>query len=139
VKKTKDTGSAVSGINITPIIDVTLVLVIVMLVTAPVIDIPNINVSLPEAVSTESKEKNVTISLGKDGRVAVGEEIVPWDSVPAKINSRLRQDKNMVVIIRADKDVEYVSVESLIEMVKTKSAAKRIAVATKQKMQRIAQ
>ena len=133
MKRTKDAGGAVSGINITPIIDVTLVLVIIMLVAAPVMNIPNMDVNLPEAVTTESKEKNISVSMGVDGRVAVDEEIVALEAVPAKVNRKLRYDKNTVVIIRADKNVLYSDVENLIELIKTSSNARRIAVATKQK------
>jgi len=133
MKRTKDFGGAVSGINITPIIDVTLVLVIIMLVAAPVMNIPNMDVNLPEAVTTESKEKNISVSMGVDGRVAVDEEIVALEAVPAKVNRKLRYDKNTVVIIRADKNVLYSDVENLIELIKTSSNARRIAVATKQK------
>jgi biopolymer transport protein TolR len=133
MKKTKDFGGAVSGINITPIIDITLVLVIIMLLAAPVMNIPNMDVNLPEAVTTESKEKNISVSMGVDGRVAVDEEIVPLEAVAAKVNRKLKHDKNTVVIIRADKNVFYSDVENLIELIKTTSNAKRIAVATKQK------
>jgi biopolymer transport protein ExbD len=133
MKRTKDSGGAVSGINITPIIDVTLVLVIIMLLAAPVMNIPNMDVNLPEAVTTESKEKNISVSMGVDGRVAVDEEIVALEAVPAKVNRKLRHDKNTMVIIRADKNVLYSDVENLIELIKTSSSARRIAVATKQK------
>ena len=49
MKKVRDQGAGISGINITPIIDITLVLLIVMLVAAPVLNIPNMEVPLPDA------------------------------------------------------------------------------------------
>jgi biopolymer transport protein TolR len=133
MKKTKDSGQAISGVNIAPVIDVALVLVIIMLIATPVMNIPNMAVNLPEAITSESKEKNVSISLAQDGRVSVDEEIVSWETLAPKLNGKLKKDKNLLVIIRADKDVEYSEVERLIDYVKNKSLAKRIAVATKQR------
>jgi biopolymer transport protein TolR len=136
MKKVREYGGAISGINITPIIDVTLVLLIIMLVAAPVLNIPNMDVNLPEAFTDETKEKNVAVSLGVDLRVAVDETIIPLADLPGVLNQKLRLKKDAVVIIRADKDVDYVEVENLIERIKMKTKARRIAVATKQKVER---
>ncbi len=133
MKKVREYGNAISGINITPIIDVTLVLLIIMLVAAPVLNIPNMNVELPEAYTSETKEQNISISLGTDLRVAIDENIVPLEDLPRLLERLLKKKKGSVVIIRADKDVDYENVENLIETIKTKTHARKIAVATKQK------
>ena len=137
MKKTRDSGSSISGIIITPIIDVTLVLVIIMLVCAPVMNIPNMNVNLPEAVTTETKEKNIAISLGKDGRLALDQEILPLDSLVNRLAARLQKDKKTMVILRADKEVLYSDVENLIETLKSRSRAQNISVATQQRKDKI--
>lgn len=133
MKKVREQGAGVSGINITPIIDVTLVLLIIMLVAAPVLNIPNMNVDLPEAYTSETKDQNVSISMGTDLRVAIDEDIVPIDDLPRLLQKVLKRKPHSVVIIRADKDVDYESVENLIQTIKTKTRAKKIAVATLQK------
>jgi biopolymer transport protein ExbD len=133
MKKVREQGGGVSGINITPLIDITLVLLIIMLVAAPVLNIPNMNVDLPEAYTSETKEQNVSISLGTDLRVAIDEDIVPLDDLPRLLQKVLKRKPHSVVIIRADKDVDYESVENLIQTIKTKTRAKKIAVATLQK------
>lgn len=135
MKKVRDlSGSGgISGINITPIIDITLVLLIIMLVAAPVMNIPNMEVELPEAFTSETKELNISISLGTDLRVAVDENIVPITELPRTLDRQLKLKKNPIVIIRADRSVPYSEVENLMELIKVKTRAKRIAVATKQR------
>ncbi len=133
MKRVKEQGNSISGINITPIIDITLVLLIIMLVAAPVLNIPNMNVELPEAYTSETKQQNVSVSLGTDLRVAIDENIVPIENLPRLLDAVLKKKPSSIVIIRADKDVDYENVENLIETIKTKTRAKKIAVATKQK------
>jgi biopolymer transport protein ExbD len=114
MKKVRDlSGSGgISGINITPIIDITLVLLIIMLVAAPVMNIPNMEVELPEAFTSETKELNISISLGTDLRVAVDENIVPITELPRTLDRQLKLKKNPIVIIRADRSVPYSEVEN---------------------------
>lgn len=133
MKKVREQGGAISGINITPIIDITLVLLIIMLVAAPILNIPNMDVQLPEAYTSETKQQNVSVSLGTDLRVGLDENIVPIEKLPRLLEAVLKKKPNAMVIIRADKDVDYETVENLIETIKSKTHATKIAVATKQK------
>ena len=133
MKRVREQGNAISGINITPIIDITLVLLIIMLVAAPVLNIPNINVELPEAYTSETKQQNISVSLGADLQVGIDENIVPVEKLPRLLDGLLKKKPGSIVIIRADKDVDYENVENLIETIKTKTRANKIAVATKQK------
>jgi biopolymer transport protein ExbD len=134
VKKTRDQGNSISGLNITPIIDVALVLVIVMLVAAPVMNIPNMDLNLPDAYTSESKEQNISVSMDVNGRLAVDEKMVTPESLPAVLNAKLKKRPKTLVIVRADKDVEYAVVENLMDLLKTRTKTKRVAVATKQKV-----
>ena len=138
MKKVRDQGAGISGINITPIIDITLVLLIVMLVAAPVLNIPNMEVTLPDAYTAETKEKNISVSLGTDLRVAIDEDIVAVGELPRRLDDKLKKKNNPMVIIRADKDVDYEDVENLMEVIKTKTRAKKSAIATRQKEVRAA-
>ncbi|MFH1378811.1 MAG: biopolymer transporter ExbD [bacterium] len=137
MKRVKESAQPIGGVNIAPIINVAFVLVIVMLMTAPILNIPNMPVDLPEAVTTEAKESNITVSLAKDGRVSVDEEILSLDRIPGRLNQKLEKNPKIMVIIRADKDVMYSAVEDLIDLVKSRSKAKRISVATKQRVEKI--
>jgi biopolymer transport protein ExbD len=125
----------VAKINVTPIIDVALVLVIILLITAPMITAVNMEIDLPQA-RTRSIEDEVrlSISLGRDGEVAVDDEVIPRSVLLPMVTDRISgaADKNILVIVRADANTPYGAVKEVIQDVRT-AGAKRIAVATRQR------
>jgi len=125
--------SSIAGINMAPIINVALVLVIVLIITAPILNIPSIPVNLPRAVTIEAKEQNITISYSRDGKVAIDTQVISWKDLVPKLKYRLKENSKALVIIRADKDVSYGEVEKIFDIVIKKAGAKRIAVATEQR------
>ncbi|MFQ5867585.1 MAG: ExbD/TolR family protein [bacterium] len=127
--------NSIVGVNIAPVINVALVLVIILIITAPILSLPNIPVNLPKAVTIEAKERNITLSYGKNGKLAINTELVSWKDLVPKLKYRLREDKKALVIIRADKDIPYGEVEKILDLVVKKAGAKRIAVATQQRRQ----
>ena len=67
----------VTGINVTPLVDVGLVLVIIFMVTAPLFEQPALNVNLPKASTKEGEEKeNITVTITPDGKIAINEQEV---------------------------------------------------------------
>ena len=85
--------------NMTPLIDVALVLVIIMLVTAPMLSVADLPVNLPQAVTREAEnERNVSITLGADGRLAVDEQVVTVDALVAALQIRLAEPGNRDVL-----------------------------------------
>src|SRR3954471_6375186 len=120
-----------SGVNIIPVIDVSLVLLIILLATSPILNLPGFEVKLPKALTAESKEKNVTISLSLKGELAVNEAQANWNTLIPLVRKELANKKNFLVIIRADQGVAYGDVEKVMEEAK-KSGATRIAIATQQ-------
>ena len=126
-------GDSIAGVNISPIINVALVLVIVLIITAPILSIPSIPIKLPRAVTIEAKERNITISYSKDGKVAIDTQVISWKDLVPKLKYRLKENSKALVIIRADKDVPYGEIEKIFDIVIKKAGAKRIAVATEQR------
>jgi len=124
---------SIAGINMAPIINVALVLVIILIITAPILSIPSIPINLPKAVTIEAKERNITISYSKDGKVAIDTQVISWKDLVPKLKYRLKENSKALVIIRADKDVPYGEVEKIFDIVIKKAGAKRIAVATEQR------
>lgn len=125
--------NSIAGINMAPIINVALVLVIVLIITAPILSIPSIPINLPRAVTIEAKERNITISYSKNGKVAIDTQVISWKDLVPKLKYRLKENSKALVIIRADKDVPYGEVEKIFDIVIKKAGAKRIAVATEQR------
>jgi biopolymer transport protein ExbD len=132
-----------SGVNIIPVIDVSLVLLIILLATSPILNLPGFEVKLPKALTAESKEKNLTISLSLKGEVAVNEAKATMETVANELQKQLKalpasERKNMLVIIRADQGVSYGQVEQVMEQAKV-GGAQRIAIATQQDTEKLKQ
>ena len=91
--------------NMTPLIDVALVLVIILLVTAPMLSVADLPVNLPQATTREAEdERNVSITLGADGRVAVDDHVVAPEALTQVLADCLAKpgNKNVLVVVRAD-------------------------------------
>lgn len=95
-------------INVTPFIDVMLVLLIVFMVAAPLstVDVP---VELPVAVAKAKPRplKPIFISLKADNSLAIGSEPVQWSSLIGKIDLVTQIDRDTRLYIRADKSIPY--------------------------------
>jgi len=124
---------SIAGINIAPVINVALVLVLILMITTPIINMPSIPVNLPKAVTIEAKERNISVTYANDGRVAINTQVVSWEQLIPRLRSMLKRDPKVLVIIRADRDVPYGEVEKIFDLVVKHAGAKRIAVATEQK------
>jgi len=122
--------------NMTPLIDVALVLVIILLVTAPMLSVADLPVQLPQAVTREAEdERNVSITLGADGRLAVDEQVVSRADLSPTLASKLSLpgNKNVLVVVRADSGAPFSEVRRLLEDARAAGAA-RIAIATRQRV-----
>jgi biopolymer transport protein TolR len=130
------TPTLITKTNVTPIIDVALVLVIILLVTAPMLSTADLPVDLPQAFTREAEnQRNVSITLSNDGRLAVDGDQVSRDGLHAMLASRLAEPGNaeVLVVIRADSNVRYSVVRELLGVAR-ESGAKRLAIATRQKV-----
>jgi biopolymer transport protein TolR len=121
-------------INVTPIIDVALVLVIILLVTAPMMSVADLPVNLPEARTRGAEDqRNVSITLSSTGELAVDELRVTSDRLEAALAERLAEpgNANVLVVIRADSGAPYARVRTLLHDARA-AGAKRLALATRQ-------
>ncbi|HET7903036.1 MAG TPA: biopolymer transporter ExbD [Candidatus Eisenbacteria bacterium] len=127
----------IAKINVTPIIDVCLVLVIILLVTAPLMTAADVPIDLPQAHTREAEdERNVSVTLGSDGSLAVDDERVTPESLPAVLQARLAEPGNsdVLVVVRADSDAPYARIKEILNQTRT-IGAKRVAIATRQKVE----
>ena len=123
--------------NMTPLIDVALVLVIILLVTAPLISVADLPVDLPQARTREAEnQRNVSITLGADGRLAVDEPVVTADGLRPALEARLAEPGNqdVLVVVRADSGAPFASVRRLLGEARG-AGARRIAIATRQRVE----
>jgi len=95
-------------INVTPFIDVMLVLLIIFMVAAPLATV-DIGVNLPASTAPEQPrpDKPVFVTIKPDLSVAVGETIVPRDGLSAALDGATNTHRDETIFIRADKAVSY--------------------------------
>ena len=125
----------ITRVNVTPIIDVALVLVIILLVTAPMLSVADLPVDLPAAHTREAEdERNVSITLSSGGHVAVDDEVVDRSQLRGRLAERLHEPGNegVLVVVRADSGAPYSAVRELLADARA-AGAKRLAIATRQK------
>lgn len=126
-------GEPVVGINVTPLVDVCLVLVIIFMVTTPLLQQPTMAVTLPKAKTKEGEEKsNVTISISKDARWAVNEKEYPLGEVPGVLKHKMVKNPDKLVVIRADQEALHAYLLNAMALAK-EAGAKTITIATEQK------
>lgn len=106
VQPDADDGGIVAEINITPLTDVFLVLLIIFMVTSSVIANTGKKVDLPEAVEqSNTPPKAVTVTITKEGEVQVNDEAVSFGSLRAKLEEILATSEDKLVVLRGDKQV----------------------------------
>src|SRR5438046_3780118 len=95
-------------INVTPFIDVMLVLLIIFMVAAPLATV-DLGVDLPaSAVEPQPRpDKPVFVTVKPDLSVAVGEDVIARDTLTATLDAATKADKNERIFLRADKAVSY--------------------------------
>ncbi len=118
-----------ADINITPLVDVVLVLLIIFMVTTPML-VKGIKVNLPKTSSSSKNigKKDIVISIDKNGNYYIDKVLVKDNA----LKDFLKSHKNKEVIIKSDKSVAYGVVVKLIDIVKT-SGISRVGLATKPK------
>ena len=108
-----------SDINVTPFVDVMLVLLIIFMVTAPMM-MQGIDISLPEATSKPlvSETEQLLITIDKDNQVYINDFKVALDILQEKLSKILESRANREVYLRADKDISYGMVVHVMSEIK---------------------
>lgn len=129
-----DTSTPVARINVVPIIDVALVLVIILMVTAPMIAVSDLDIQLPQAATrTMEGVDRVTVTLGPNGELAVDEAQVTTNGFGTALAASLAaHDEDILVVLRADARVSYASVAALSKEIRS-LGVKRVALGTTQR------
>lgn len=125
---------AINDINVTPLVDVCLVLVIIFMVTTPFMTQSKLNVTLPKAMTDESKnEEHVTVTIDKDGKISVNQvEVKNEAELQKNVTMMLMKTDQKVVIIKADEGVKEGVVSDAMDTIK-KAKPKKMYFATMSK------
>jgi biopolymer transport protein ExbD len=120
-----DDDGLIAGINVTPLVDVTLVLLIIFMVTAKILVSQGMLMDLPKAASGESIQTVFSVELAADGRTRVDSEVVKDDEAIGELAKASRgRNKDLRAVIRADSKVEHGRVIHVLDLLKRAGVAK---------------
>jgi len=112
-------GGSISQINVTPLVDVMLVLLVIFMVTAPIIQ-QGVSVELPKtrAAPLASQEDPLVVGLTKDGKVYLNDNPIALADLRAKLVAIAQAKPDRVLVLRADRNVPYGDVIGVIAAIK---------------------
>lgn len=124
--------SPISEINVTPFVDVMLVLLIVFMVAAPLLTV-GVPIDLPEteAKALNSETQPITISVNQTGRIFLQETEIPLEELVAKLDAIAKNGYKERIYIRGDKTTDYGTVMKVMARVSA-SGYRRIGLVTLQ-------
>jgi biopolymer transport protein TolR len=133
LKKNYHSRKSISEINVTPFVDVMLVLLIIFMVTAPLLT-AGIKINLPESASVLKNEKNdpVTVSMNSKGEIYIQKKKISPDGLIKKLIALKGQNKDLKIYIKGDKNLNYGKIMDLMSFI-NKSGFKKVALVTKLK------
>ena len=114
-----DEEDQITGINVTPLVDVVLVLLVIFMVTANYIVHSSINIKLPTAATgqTQAREKSLSFTLDRDSKLYLDGKLLTYPDLSSAIEARKKGAK-LKAIISADKSVSHGEVVKLIDAVR---------------------
>jgi biopolymer transport protein TolR len=101
-------STTISQINVTPLVDVMLVLLVIFMVTAPIIQ-QGVQVNLPQAkaAAIPGSEELLIVSIAKNGKIYLNDNVMSLDELGAKMRAIRTNLADKQVYVRADQDVRY--------------------------------
>jgi biopolymer transport protein TolR len=112
------TQTSLADINITPLVDVVLVLLIIFMVTAPVLQ-SGIEVNVPHTRTVkEVTEERMVVTINKEQKVFLGNDPVNINEIGAKLRQKIRDPQHQPIYVRADEDVPFGAFATVMDAVK---------------------
>ena len=109
-------GKIISGINVTPLVDITLVLLIIFMATSHIIAQRAMKLNLPKAANTaESPTPALSVILTADRALTLNGESVTREALSTNLKQMARLDPNLRVTLAADKSVDWDSVAGILD------------------------
>jgi biopolymer transport protein TolR len=113
-------GGVKSEINVTPLVDVMLVLLIIMMLVAPMLQ-QGVSVKLPTATNTVDKPEvqgQTVVAIGRDKQMYLNAKAVNEGELGTKVSELLENAKEKIVLIKADEEVEYGAVMAALDQLR---------------------
>lgn len=109
-----------SEINVIPLVDISLVLLIIFMVTANYITASYLNIDLPESRSSESSQgaNDIAITVTRDGPIYLDSELVTTKELREKLKDRIARSSQAGAVLNVDKRVDFKSVVAVLDLVR---------------------
>ncbi|MAJ02960.1 MAG: protein TolR [Rickettsiales bacterium] len=132
-RKNRKFKEPISEINVTPFVDVMLVLLIIFMVTAPLLT-TGVKVNLPESSSKvlSEKDKTVTVTINKKKEIFIQKKKLTQTEMIKKLFELKKQKKELKIYIKGDKDLNYGEIMKVMGNI-NKAGFKKVALVTKLK------
>jgi biopolymer transport protein TolR len=116
--RSRSSGTLMGDINVTPLVDVVLVLLLVFMVTAPMMS-RGIDVSLPVANQPATDEEDrVSVSVNANERIYIGDQLVTLPMLEDRLRAMMEGRASKVVYLRADENLRYGRVITVVDTIK---------------------
>ena len=119
----------VTEVNIIPVIDISLVLLVILFVTAPLLSHPTMPLDLPVASIPPNQDVTIAVTYGEDGTISVRAAGSSWNALVPDLKREIERRPGSVVLVRASKNAPYRVVQRLIAAAQS-AGAPQIALAT---------
>lgn len=120
-----ESTQVMSGINITPFVDVVLVLLVIFMITAPALVKEMIDIKLPKTSTSDGQVlQTLGIALNKEGNILLNGQLTDEENLKKSLLDELKKTQDVQAIISADVEVSYGKVVKLIDLIKTTGVEK---------------
>jgi biopolymer transport protein ExbD len=115
----------IAAINVTPLVDVVLVLLVILMVASTYIVAQTLKVQLPRAKSTDgTADKPTKVEILKDGKLRWNEVPVQESELPEKLKAAVEADPEVSLVVSADKEVQHGNVVHILDLAKLAGVVK---------------
>ena len=114
----------ITGINVTPLVDVTLVLLVILMVTASYVVSRSIPLELPRGATGETTPTTLTVSIDKTGQTFLDAEPIEEAALQLKVRSARQADPETRAVIAADGRVNHAKVVRVIDLLRREDVTK---------------
>jgi biopolymer transport protein ExbD len=117
---TDDDNGPISAINVTPFVDVVLVLLVIFMVTAPLLMQDSFGIHLPKASSSDKQlSTKLGVAVTRQGQILLNGELASPEAIAARVRQALQADPGTQALISADGDARHADVVRAIDLIKS--------------------
>jgi biopolymer transport protein ExbD len=120
-----DDNGPISAINVTPFVDVVLVLLVIFMVTAPLLMQDSFGIHLPKASSSDKQlSTKLGVAVTRQGQILLNGELASPETITARVRIALQSDPETQALISADGDARHADVVRAIDLIKSAGITK---------------